>query len=196
MEKKFDGIISVMVNRRQYNLFHYRWIIPIIGVLYHQSGAKFVTLLNELQISRSVLTSTIRKLIEQSFVMRNPGYGHPLRPEYILTAKGIRLGPFCTEMMTCIIEQKGSHLFQSKWAVQIINLCSQRETRFSELKSALTPITSRALSEELKLLNSEGFIERKIIENYPPLTTYGLATKSIPFIKVIKKHIDVLVPFL
>ncbi len=185
-----------MKNRRSYNLFHYRWIIPVIGVLYHRDGAKFITLLNELEISRSVLTSTLRKLIAQDFVMRNPGYGHPLRPEYILTDEGIRLGPFCDEMMTCIIEKKGDRLFQSKWAAQIINLCSQGEIRFSELKSALEPITSRALSEELKSLNSEGFIERKIFESYPPFTAYSLAKKSIPFIKVIEKHKDVLIPFL
>lgn len=185
-----------MINQKQYNLFHYRWIIPIIGVLYNQKGAKFVTLLKELKISRSVLTSTLRKLIRQDLVMRNPGYGHPLRPEYILTDKGISLGPFCNDIMMCIIEQKGYHLFQSKWAMQIINLCSKGEVRFSELKSALTPITPRALSEELKSLNSKGFIERKIIEGYPPLTTYSLTTKSIPFINVIKRYKDVLTPFL
>jgi DNA-binding HxlR family transcriptional regulator len=177
-----------MVNLGQSNLFRYRWIIPIIGVLYQKNGAKFVTLLNELKISRSVLTTTLRKLIALGFVMRNPGYGHPLRPEYILTDRSIRLGPFCKEMMTCIIDWNGYHLIQSKWAVQIIYLCSQGEMRFSELKSALAPITSRALSEELKSLNSEGFIERKIIESYPPLATYSLAEKSIPFIKVIKRH--------
>ncbi len=185
-----------MKNQRQHNLFHYRWYIPIIGVIYNQNGAKFITLLNELKISRSVLASTLRKLIEQGLVMRNPGYGHPLRPEYILTDKGIRLGPFCNEMMTCIIEQKGSHLFESKWAIQVIYLCSEGIIRFSELKSALIPITSRALSEELKGLNSEGFIERKIIEGYPPMTTYSLTKRSIPFIKVIKRYKNILIPFL
>jgi DNA-binding HxlR family transcriptional regulator len=185
-----------MTNQRQYNLFHYRWFIPIIGVIYVQNGAKFVTLLNELNISRSVLTSTLRKLIEQGIVMRNPGYGHPLRPEYILTDKGIGLGPFCNEMMTSIIEQKGSHLFESKWAIQVIYLCSEGEIRFSELKSALTPITSRALSEELKLLHSEGFIGRKIIEGFPPLTIYSLTTRTIPFIEIINRHKDILFPFL
>jgi len=128
--------------------------------------------------------------------MRNPGYGHPLRPEYILTDKGESLGPFCKEMMKCILARKGDHLFQSKWAIQIIHLCSEGEIRFSELKSALSPITSRALSVELKLLNSEDFIDRKIIEGYPPLTTYSLTEKSIPFIKVIQRHKDVLSPFL
>jgi DNA-binding HxlR family transcriptional regulator len=185
-----------MTNQSQYNLFHYRWIIPIIGVLHNQKGAKFITLLNELKMSRSVLTSTLRKLIEQEFVKRNPGYGHPLRPEYILTDLGLQLGPFCTDMMSCTIEQKGNRLFQSKWAIQIIHLCSEGEIRFSELKLALTPITSRALSEELKSLNSEGYIERKIIEGYPPITAYSLAMKSIPFIEVINRYKDVLIPFL
>jgi DNA-binding HxlR family transcriptional regulator len=185
-----------MKNCRQYNLFHYRWFIPIISVLHYQKGAKFITLLKELKISRSVLTSTLNKMIAQGFAMRNPGYGHPLRPEYILTDRGLQLGPFCNEMMTCILGQNGHHLIQSKWAIQIIHLCSGGEIRFSELKSALTPITSRALSEELKVLNAEGFIERKIIENYPPLTIYSLAEKSLPFVKVIKKHENSLVPFL
>lgn len=185
-----------MKNQWQYNLFHYRWIIPIIGFLYNQNGAKFVSLLNELNISRSMLTSTLRKLIEHGFVMRNPGHGHPLRPEYILTDKGTCFGPFCTEMMKCVIEQKGHHLFESKWAIQIIHLCSPREIRFSELKSALTPITSRALSEELKFLNSEGFIERKIIEGFPPLTSYSITVRSTPFIEVIERYKDILTPFL
>lgn len=185
-----------MKNIRDNNLFHYRWIIPIIGILYDRNGAKFVTLLRELNISRSVLTSTLGKMIAQGLAMRNPGYGHPLRPEYFLSVEGIRLGPFCKEMMACIIGKNAHHLIRSKWAFQIINLCSREEIRFSELKSALTPITSRALSEELKILNSGDFIERKIIESYPPLTTYSLAEKSLPFIKVIKKHEGVLVPFL
>lgn len=185
-----------MKSRKQYNLFHYRWFIPIIAIIFSQRGAKFITLLNELKISRSVLTSTLLRLIDQDFVMRNPGYGHPLRPEYILTDKGMSLGPFCNEMMICVVEQKGFHLFESKWAIQIINLCSKGEIRFSELKSALAPITSRALSEELKALHSQGFIERKIVEGYPPITTYGLTMRSIPFIEVIHRYKDILVPFL
>ena len=186
----------MMTNQKQVNLFHYRWIIPIIGLLYNLNGAKFVTLINELKISRSVLTSTLCKLMEQGFVMRNPGHGHPLRPEYILTDKGARFGPFCYEMMRCVIEQEGYHLFESKWAIQIIHLSSARDIRFSELKTALTPITSRALSEELKLLNSEGFIERKIIEGFPPQTSYSLTMRSLPFIEVIERYKEILIPFL
>ena len=185
-----------MTNQSPFNLFHYRWVIPIISVLYDRKGAKFITLLKELNISRSVLTSTLSKLIEQKLAIRNPGHGHPLRPEYLLTDRGLRFGPFCKDMMTCFMEQKGYRLIQSKWALQIIHLCSGGEIRFSELKSALAPITSRALSEELKSLNSDGYVERKIIDGYPPITSYSLARKSIPFIKVIEKHKGVLAPFI
>ena len=185
-----------MTNQRPLNLFHYRWIIPIISVLHDRQGAKFITLLKELNISRSVLSSALRKLIEQKFVMRNPGHGHPLRPEYLLTDRGLRLGPFCKDMMKCIRERKGNRLVQSKWAIQIIHLCSKGDIRFSELKSTLAPITSRALSEELKSLNSEGYVERRIIEGYPPLTAYSLSAKSIPFMKVIEKYKGILAPFL
>jgi len=185
-----------MTHQGLLNPFHSRWAIPIISILYDQKGAKFITLLKELKISRSVLASTLRKLIDQKLVMRNPGYGHPLRPEYLLTDQGLRFGPFCKDMMTFVTEMKRYRLIQSKWALQIIHLCSGGDIRFSELKSALTPITSRALSEELKSLNSEGYIERRIIEGYPPVTAYSLAKKSIPFIKVIEKYKGVLAPFL
>lgn len=185
-----------MKNQGPFNLLHSRWAIPIISVLYDQKGAKFITLLKELNISRSVLTSTLHKLIEQKLAIRNPGHGHPLRPEYLLTDRGIRFGPFCKDMMLCIVEQHGYRLIQSKWAIQIIHLCSRGEIRFSELKSALTPITSRALSEELKALNSQGYVERRIIEGYPPMTSYRTARRSTPFIMVIEKYKGVLATFL
>jgi len=186
-----------MTDPKRFNLFHFRWVIPIIDVLYAQKGGKYVTLLRELQISRSVLTSTLRKLTAQGFVMRNPGYGHPLRPEYLLTDPGSKLGPFCHEMMQCFPNRKERRHFLSKWAVQIIYLCSTKgEIRFSELKSALAPITSRALSEELKQLASEEYVERRIIEGYPPLTTYRPAKKSISIVQVIERHKHVLISFL
>ena len=184
-----------MNSQTQSNLFHYRWSCPVISVLFRQKGAKFITLLNELHISRSVLSSTLQKLMEQDIVKRNPGYGHPLRPEYILTDRGLRLGPFCSEMMACVLEHKGHHLFQSKWALWILQISSSGVKRFSELKSALAPITSRALSEELKLLHAEGFMERKIVDGYPPLATYSPTWRSLPFIEVMEKNKDVLIPF-
>ena len=170
------------------NIFQLRWGVPILGELHDRDGAKFITLVNRLGISRSVLTSTLGELMEGGFVIRNPGYGHPLRPEYLLTKKGKKVGPFCKELMTLVKEKKAERLVHSRWSLRILLLLARKDLRFSELKSRLAPITSRALSEELKMLNMEGYINRSIIDDYPPKSLYELTPKSAPFTAVFSRY--------
>ena len=54
--------------------------------------AKFVVLQKRLGISRSSLQRTLRALIDAGLVKKNPGYGHPMRPEYLLTERGAKVG--------------------------------------------------------------------------------------------------------
>ena len=147
-----------------------------------------MTILKRLGISRSVLTSTLGKLAEDGLVMHNPGHGHPLRPEYLLTPEGQKIAPFCCDMIKCIDEHQARRLIQSRWALRILFLLIESDFRFSELKAGLAPITPRALSEELKQLASGGYIKRNIIHDYPPTTHYELTPKSSPFIGVLKKN--------
>ena len=181
--------------QKNYSAFQFRWGVPILSELHDRDGAKFITLVNGLGISRSVLASTLGKLIEGGFIIRNPGYGHPLRPEYLLTEKGKKIAPFCHELMTKIKENKAERLVHSRWPLRILLLLAQREIRFSGLKSRLAPITSRALSEELKLLNMEGYITRSIIDAYPPTSLYELAPQSAPFTTVFAKYKGLLMSF-
>ncbi len=66
-------------------LFHNRWSVPILAELHRQRGSRFVTLARTLGMSRESLRRTLAALIESGLVGRNPGYGHPLRPEYVLS---------------------------------------------------------------------------------------------------------------
>lgn len=183
-------------SRKNHNVFHFRWSVPILSEIYDREGARFITLLYRLGISRSVLSSTLDKLISGGFIIRNPGYGHPLRPEYLLTEKGNRIAPFCQEIMNHVKGNKAERLVHSRWAFRILLLMSQKVIRFSELKSRLTPITPRALSEELKRLGTEGYISRKVIDDYPPTSLYKLTPKSDPFTAVFAKYKGLLEPFI
>src|SRR4029450_5423618 len=76
-------------------LFHNRWSVPILAELHRQRGSRFVTLARTLGLSRESLRRTLAALTESGLVGRNPGYGHPLRPEYVLTRAGERIATAC-----------------------------------------------------------------------------------------------------
>jgi len=60
-------------------LFHHRWAAPILAELHRSKGSRFVTLSNRLGLGRESLRRTLSALIDAGLVMKNPGYGHPLR---------------------------------------------------------------------------------------------------------------------
>lgn len=173
--------------RKNHTVFHFRWSIPILGEIFDRDGARFVTIMNRLGISRSVLSSTLVRLVGSGLIKHNPGHGHPLRPEYVLTPEGETIAPFCSELMKSAKKYKAKRLVQSRWSLLILFLLIEPGVRFSELKMKLAPITPRALSEELKLLSSEGYIKRIITDDYPPATLYELTPKSFPFAAILKK---------
>ena len=80
-------------------LFHNRWSVPILAELHRHRGSRFVTLSRTLELSRESLRRTLGALIDGGLVGRNPGYGHPLRPEYVLTSAGERIAGACRPLV-------------------------------------------------------------------------------------------------
>jgi DNA-binding HxlR family transcriptional regulator len=156
------------------SLSHYRWAIPIIAEINRTEGSKFVTLANRLSMSRDSLQRTLTSLIELRWVMKNPGYGHPLRPEYILTKTGKQLGPKCQELCRLMIEEEVERVALQKWSLPILGVISQGAERFSEIKHQLPSATARAVTLALKELCQAGLVERAIVEDFPPTTIYKL----------------------
>ncbi len=78
---------------------------------------------------------------------------------------------------------QSQELFQP-WSMEILYFIAVRGTaRFSELEEVLG-ISSRTLSNKLKLLTEAGFLERKIHDEHPVrieynLTKHGLRTTSL-----------------
>jgi DNA-binding HxlR family transcriptional regulator len=153
-------------------LCHHRWNLPIISELHRDKGAKFVALVNRLSISRDALSRTLQALQDQGWVKRNPGYGHPLRPEYILTTRGERLGPAALELVTTLQHGQLEEVVLKKWALPILHALEPKPLRFSELRQL--PLTARALSLTLKELE-----QAKLIEGSYQLTERGKRLAAI-----------------
>jgi DNA-binding HxlR family transcriptional regulator len=159
-------------------LCHHRWAIPILAELHRARGSRFAAIANRLGINRDSLTKTLQDLILDGLVQRNPGYGHPLRPEYILTARGKRIGPTCWEIVQFLAKYRLQNVGFQKWSLPVLAALDDDHDRFAEIKSALNGITSRALTLTLKKLQSAGLIERTVIDDFPPTTRYTLTQKG------------------
>lgn len=153
-------------------LFHHRWSVPIVATLYRERGCRFVVLLHHLAASRDTLSETLASLITAGVVMRNPGYGHPLRPEYILTPGGERLGPLCIATVAAVREAGLVGIALKKWPMLVLVAIARGAGRYHELMEALPGITARALALALKDLQSAALVDRSVDDGYPPTTLY------------------------
>jgi DNA-binding HxlR family transcriptional regulator len=159
-------------------LFHLRWATPILVELHRGRGGRFVTLAHGLGLSRESLRRTLRALLERGLVARNPGYGHPLRPEYVLTAEGARLAPACGELLDALRSAGLEEVGLKKWSMPVLRALDQGAERFSELRAMLPGITPRALALALKDLEAADLVERRVTTDYPPATVYGPTTRA------------------
>lgn len=159
-------------------LFHNRWSVPILAELHRQRGSRFVTLARTLGMSRESLRRTLAALIESGLVGRNPGYGHPLRPEYVLTTRGDRIASRSRPLVVLLRDRGLEEVGLKKWSMPVVFALSADPLRFSELRERLEGISPRALTLALKELEAAGVVERRVTDDYPPATSYSLAADA------------------
>jgi len=157
-------------------LFHHSYVVPMIACLHAEQGAKFVTLVNRLGASRDAVTMTLKYLIKKGIVEKNPGYGHPMRPEYVLTRGGSRLGTACRSVLEAVDEFEIAEVAFRKWSMPVILAIGHGASRFSAMQEILGTITPRALTGALRDLGRAEVVEREINESWPPHPHYELAT--------------------
>jgi DNA-binding HxlR family transcriptional regulator len=142
-----------------------------------------VPLANQLGLSRDALRQTLDALIASGLVMRNPGYGHPSRPEYVLTESGRRVAPICARLLQSSRRYDVEDVVLKKWSLPIL-AALDRESRYGELRRAVGA-TPRALTLALKELVGLGLVERRVHAGFPPSTTYRLTRKS----RALHRHV-------
>ena len=163
-------------------LCHHRWSAPVLAELGRTRGARFVVLVNRLGVGRASLQRTLAALVELGLVRRNPGYGHPLRPEYLLTPEGEEAASRCERLLAAVDGKTGVLL--RKWSLPVL-VALRGNSRFSELREALPGITARALALALKDLERTGLVTRRVEETYPPSTLYAATAEAVRLQRIL-----------
>jgi len=161
-------------------LCHHRWAIPVTAEIARRGGCKFVTLVHRLGVGRTALRQTLDALEEAGWVQANPGYGHPLRPEYILTVQGTPIGLFSARTYAALQRLDAMDVGLRKWSLPTIAALGSQVRRFSQIRATLGDVTDRALTQSLKHLVSAALVERRVVEGFPPWTAYSTAARARP----------------
>ena len=78
-----------------------------------------------------------------------------------------------TDFTQCPIEASIA-LFQGKWKVAILLKLVDKPVRFNELSRQLPKVTQRMLTNQLRELENDGLVHRKMYQQVPPKVEYSL----------------------
>ena len=65
-------------------------------------------------------------------------------------------------------------LIGGKWKIAVLHALSMGPIRFGELKRNLSPITQQMLTKQLRELEKDNLINRKVFDVVPPKVEYSL----------------------
>jgi DNA-binding HxlR family transcriptional regulator len=166
-------------------LFRRRWACQVIAELHRTEGAKFVTLVSQLGSSPGAMRQTLDELLDLGWIRRNPGYGHPLRPEYLLTKSGERVAPACARLDDTFESLAVREVAVRKWSMPVLYVVGEGPTRFVEVTRALPGVTDRAVSLSLKGLSSVTMIERRLVTGPPPGCLYAATPRGEEILPIL-----------
>ena len=162
------------------DLCHYAWGIPALAEIARDGGAKLVTVSRRLQIASETTRRTIQGLVDLDLVMPNPGYGHPMRPEYLLTPDGESIGRPAVGLWKTLQEASDAvrGACRRKWTLPCLVALEGAADRFSELEAALSGVSPRALAQALESAAGAGLVSRRVDAGPPVRTLYALTPTS------------------
>ena len=147
------------------------WAIPILSSLHAGIAGRQAPLLAATGASRTAFAQSMDHLIAIGLLERNPGYGHPLRPEFRLTELGVAAAALASTVHG-ITPDEDRDLLRRSWTLPVLTAIHQ-PSHFNDIKRDLRTITDRALSQSLKVMEGRSWVLRKVDEAArPPRSIY------------------------
>jgi DNA-binding HxlR family transcriptional regulator len=90
------------------------------------------------------------------------------------------------DLINCPAE-RAIYFLGGKWKIRILfTLFNNKKVRFNELKKVLKTITQQMLSKQLKELETDGIVNRKVYQVVPPKVEYSLTEFGLSVIPILK----------
>jgi DNA-binding HxlR family transcriptional regulator len=94
------------------------------------------------------------------------------------------------DLINCPAE-RAIYFLGGKWKIRILfTLFNNKKVRFNELKKVLKTITQQMLSKQLKELETDGIVNRKVYQIVPPKVEYSLTEFGLSVIPILKSFSD------
>jgi DNA-binding HxlR family transcriptional regulator len=155
-----------------------RWTTHLLADLAVHRGARFVELTHRLELPRDSLVRTLHAADAANWIRRNPGHGHPLRPEYVLTREGARLAAGVAELLAAQAQLGLSPGALTRWGLPLIQVIGAGQSRFNEFARNLASATPRAISQSLQTLAGHDLVLREVSDGRPPGSLYCLTSNG------------------
>lgn len=142
------------------------WAIPILARLHEGTAGRQAPLLAATGASRTAFAQSMQHLIAMGLLERNPGYGHPLRPEFRLTPAGIAAAALAHNIQN-VTSDGDQDLLRRSWTLPVLTAI-HRPRHFNDIKRNLRTITDRALSQSLKVMEVRHWVHRQVDDTARP----------------------------
>ncbi len=148
------------------------WSLKILALLHRGVPGRQAPLIAAAKASRTSFAASLGHLVQLGLLEKNPGHGHPLRPEFRLTRTGVTVAAIASRIMEVAPDDEAFAIVRRSWAVPILAV-TESPKRFSIIKSGLGTITDRALSKSLCVLEERTWLKREIdVSQRSPFPTY------------------------
>lgn len=148
------------------------WSLDILALMHAGVAGRQAPLLSASGASRTAFKASLIHLIEMGLLEKNPGHGHPLRPEYRLTADGKEAAKMASSIMNLASNTVEREMLRRSWTIPILGVTGT-PLYFNEIKHALSPVTDRSLSQSLSKLYNYNWLQRDVdIDKRPLRATY------------------------
>ncbi len=168
------------------------WSLEILAMIHSGVPGRQAPLLSSIGANRTAFAKSLVHLVNLGLLERNPGHGHPLRPEYRLTLEGAKIAKVAGNIVDIVPSDEEFALLRRTWTIPVLTVI-HTPRRFTEIKSELFSITDRALSKSLDQLQELKWLRREIdIEVRPPRPSYQAVNAGFKICQAVNDSLWVL----